>query len=454
MLRLALAVSAQLAWGAGASPPATEVGARPIRTGPPSVRAEETLEQLIELALERNRDLRAAVARAEASRARVTPAGTVPDPVLTVGVRSFAPAGDGFGDPMAHRVVGVRQTLPYPGKLSAMQTAAAREADAAEAALEAVRRDVIRRVKRRVFELAYLDAASEIVARHVELLEGFSRAVTTRLATGTAGQDDVLKARVELARLSDEASRLEERRRQVVAFLNALLDRDPETPVGAVTLPEHVAAALRTPEDGLRFMSPVAGGRLAHSPVPDLASLQDRAVESDPGVRRLRALLKAEDAREAFARRSHLPDVTVDLGYGQRGDRADLFSLLVSIPLPVHPRARQAAWVREAESRRAARDAEYASYVAALRSRVAELHAELERLRTHAGILASAMIPQAGAALQAASAGFQVGRTDFLTLLTHQVDLFRYELNLRQAMTEFAQALADLEAVVGKEILK
>ena len=50
-------------------------------------------------------------------------------------------------------------------------------------------------------------------------------------------------------------------------------------------------------------------------------------------------------------------------------------------------------------------------------------------------------------------ASYQVGRVPFLTLLDSQATLFNYESEYFRALTEFAKALADLERVVGTEIL-
>ncbi len=63
------------------------------------------------------------------------------------------------------------------------------------------------------------------------------------------------------------------------------------------------------------------------------------------------------------------------------------------------------------------------------------------------------IIPQGRAALESATSSFQVGRVDFLTLLENQATLYNYETAYYRSLTTFAARLADLERIVGKEIL-
>ena len=65
-----------------------------------------------------------------------------------------------------------------------------------------------------------------------------------------------------------------------------------------------------------------------------------------------------------------------------------------------------------------------------------------------------AILPQGRAALTSATAGYQVGRTDFLTLLDAQATLFTHETTYFRVLSDFARTLAELERVVGEEIVR
>ncbi|HEX8903992.1 MAG TPA: TolC family protein, partial [Longimicrobiaceae bacterium] len=64
------------------------------------------------------------------------------------------------------------------------------------------------------------------------------------------------------------------------------------------------------------------------------------------------------------------------------------------------------------------------------------------------------IIPQGRASLQSATAGFQVGRVDFVTLLENRSTLYQYETAYHRALSSFAANLAMLERTVGGEVLR
>jgi outer membrane protein TolC len=166
------------------------------------------------------------------------------------------------------------------------------------------------------------------------------------------------------------------------------------------------------------------------------------------------AMIAAQAARMELARKEHLPDFDVSLSYGQRSGFSDMVSAQFSIPLPIQRGRKQDLVVAEARSELAALQAEHDEQVNALRAEVARLHAELERDRAQLALYVKAILPQGRAALTSATAGYQVGRADFLTLLDAQATLFTYETTYFRVLSDFAKTLAELERVVGEEIVR
>ena len=421
-----------------------------------AVRTVDTeLDSLIRLVAETSPAVRAAVARAEAARARVGPAGARPDPMLMAGIQNLPFAEPGFGDFMTMKMVGLGQTFPYPGKLSLRTRAAEHELLSAQALLHGVRLQVEEAVERAYYDLAYLDRALEIVGRNQRLLVDFMRVTEARYGVGTGGQEEVLRVRVEAARLGEEAVALAEQRRAVLAQLNAVLDRPSDTPVAAPAIPRRVSrAAVADSAQEIRFVSAALGARAADSPLPPLETLQTLAIQNNPLLRAHEAMIAAQAARVELARKEHLPDFDVSLSYGQRDGFSDMVSAQISIPLPVQRGRKQDLLVAEALSELIALRAEHDDQVNGLRADVARLHAELERDRAQLALYVKAILPQGRAALASATAGYQVGRADFLTLLDAQATLFTYETTYFRVLSDFARTLADLERVVGEEIVR
>jgi outer membrane protein TolC len=417
--------------------------------------AGNELDSLVRLAAENSPAVRAAVARAEAARARVGPSGARPDPMFMAGVQNLPLTEPGFSDEMTMKMVGLGQTFPYPGKLSLRTRAAEHELRSAQAQLRGARLQVEESVERAYYDLSYLDRALEIVERNQRLLVDFMKVTEARYGVGTGGQEEVLRVRVEAARLGEEAVELAEQRRAVLAQLNAVLDRPSDTPVAAPAIPRRVArAAVADSAHEIRFVSAALGARAADSPLPPLETLQTLAIQNNPLLRAHEAMIAAQATRVELARKEHLPDFDVSLSYGQRSGFSDMVSAQVSIPLPVQRGRKQDLLVAEARSELAALHAEHDEQVNALRADVARLHAELERDRAQLALYVKAIIPQGRAALTSATAGYQVGRADFLTLLDAQATLFTYETTYFRVLSNFARTLAELERIVGEEIVR
>jgi cobalt-zinc-cadmium efflux system outer membrane protein len=425
-----------------------------------------SLDSLVARAVVANPAIHAAAARVAAARARVAPSGLLPDPMLMVGIQNLPlgkmqstaaadgqPAGSG-PDPMTMKMVGLGQTVPYPGKLAARKRVAEREVEAAEAALAAATRQVIQDVRRAYYELAFLDRALDVVERSQRVLGDFITVAEARYSVGTTGQQDVLKARVEATRLAETAVMLTEQRRAALARLNALLDRPSTTPVADPQVPERVArAAVAASAEQIRFVSAALGARAAESPLRPLGELQETAVRESPVLREQAAMIAAQEARVDLARREYLPDFDVSLQYGQRTGLPDMVTAMVSIPLPIYKRRKQDAYVTEARADLAALWGEYRARANEVRAETARLYSELERQRAQLALYVKAIIPQGRASLASATASYQVGRVEFLTVLENQATLFTYETEYFRALSDFATTLAELERVVGKEIL-
>lgn len=440
------------------APPAT---AAPPGSAPPgsgrrtAVLERGSLDSLVAVALATNPAIRAARSRVDAAHARITPAGARPDPMLMAGIQNLPVTEPGFADFMTMKMVGVGQTIPYPGKLSLRTRAAEHELAAAEVELVGARLAVEEAVKGSYYDLAYLDRALEIVERNRRLLLDFMRVTEARYGVGTGGQEDVLRVRVEAARLGEEAVALTEQRRAALARLNAVLDRPSETPVAEPVVPRRVArAAIADSAAQVRFASATLGARAADSPLPALATLQAAAVRQNSMLRAHEAMIAAQAARVELAQKEHLPDFDISVSYGHRNGFSDMVSAQVSIPIPIQRGRKQDQLVAEASAELAALEAEHHERANTLRAEVARLHAELERDRAQLALYVKAILPQGQAALTSATAGYQVGRADFLSLLDTQATLFNYETSYFRVLSDFATTLAELERIVGEEIIQ
>lgn len=431
-------------------------------SAPPRLRAQSVapvdLPGLVAQATAASPAIRAADQRALAARAHISAAGLPPDPMLMGGVQNV-PLGRMRGvagpDPMTMRMVGAEQTIPYPGKLGLDRTAAVYESEAARAAADAVRLQVVRDVEDAYYELAFIDQADSIVAHNRDVLASLIGVTEAGYEVGRAGQQDVLKAQVEATQLAGTAVALHEQRRAVLARLNAAMSRPSETPLLHPVIPLAVArAAVSDSAKAIHFVSAALGAPVAGSPLPALEELQDVALRANPGLRARAAMIAAQQARLERARKGSLPDVNVSLQYGQRGGGLpDMITAMVSVPVPVFARRKQDQSVADADATLSALEADLAQQQNDIKSQVAQLQAHMEQDRTQLALYVKALLPQARAAVASATANYQVGRVAFLTVLDDQATVFNYETDYFRSLSDFARNLAELDRVVGQEVL-
>ncbi|WP_411279549.1 TolC family protein [Gemmatimonas sp.] len=413
------------------------------------------LDSLVRLAEVTSPALRAAHARLAAARARIRPAGARPDPMLMTGIVNLPLSQPSFSaDEMTMRMVGLGQTIPYPGKRGLQRRAAAHDASAADAALAAVRLEVIRAVRDAYYDVAYATRALALLDPNRQILADIARIAEVRYGSGIGSQQDVLRARVEATRVAEMASMLLEQRRASLALLNAALDRASDTPVLNVDIPDRLArAAVATSARDVTFLDASLGARAAGSALPPLATLQALASEVSPVLRQRAAMVAAQAARAEFARSDSKPDFDVSLQYGQRQGRPDMVTAQVSVPLRLQKAARQNPQVAEARAERAALEADYIAARNGLNADVARLLGLAEQNRTLLALYAVGILPQGRTAVVAALASYRTGQSDMTTVLTAESALFASELAYVRAMTDFAKAIAALEQATGSSVL-
>lgn len=414
-----------------------------------------TLDSLIARAHMSNPAILAAAARVVAAHAAIGPAGARPDPMLMAGVLDFPYGKPGFSDNFTMNMLRVTQTVPYPGKLS-LATRVAEEVEAAASSTLAQKQlDVERDVRDAYYELAFVRRAGEIVQNNEQVLTSLARITEARYSVGNSTQADVLRARVEVARLGNEAAALNAAERTALARLNAVLDRPSATPVETAVIPQSIARlAVADSGSHVHFSSAALGAAASDSPLLPVDSLEALAIAHSPVLRGHEARIAAQDRRLELARKAHLPDFDISLEYDQRPQFRDYVSFFVSVPLRLQRKRKQDQEVVGARAELGALEAEHTYEIDAIRQEVVTRVSDVERERTRLALALKAILPQAHATLESATASYQVGRVDFASLVDAQAAVFNYETAYWRSLTDFAKAIAELQRVVGTEVLR
>ncbi len=386
------------------------------------------LPELIREALARNPEIQAARRQWEAASQRVTQAGSLDDPALSVQWWN-TPESFNLGQAQ-NTIIGLSQKFPFPGKLALKEEVAGRSAEMTEQALRAKERDLIARVKRAYYDLFFAHKAIQIHHEQIDLLTQFLEVALAKFRTGKGSQVDVLKAQVELSTLHQELPVLEQRRETAQANVNTLLNRDPRAPLGLPQGPRTV-----------RFDK-------------DLDELFQMAADARPEVKAAGLAVRRNEQARDLARRQYYPDVTVAVQRFQNFQAPDGFGAVMSINLPFSfwTKPKYDAGVQEATAAVAAARADLHTLENLTRFQIRDLLAKVRASWEVAMLYRTTVLPQAEQSVEAARAGYRTGRTSFLDLIEADRAWQDFQLAYYQSLVDREKRLAELEQVVGREL--
>src|SRR6266852_2745672 len=213
-----------------------------------SVAGDSGLQSLVAEALARNPTVVQRQAAVQAATLRIRPAGSLPDPMLTVGVMDLVlPHFEFNHSDFTEADVELSQEIPWPGSLSARSGVVRAAAAGARAEEGAVRRELTTAMAVAYYRLGYTVTALETLRHQRGLLDAAVQLSTTRYATGTAPQSDPLQAKLARDRLRSEEFTLESERVVALAAVNALRNSAPGDSVRVTPIDPAAVRSAATP---------------------------------------------------------------------------------------------------------------------------------------------------------------------------------------------------------------
>ena len=402
------------------------------RTQTPAVPPVLQLNELVRDALERNPEIQAAQRSVDAQQARIPQAKAWPDPMISVGYAGnvVPPFTVMRGDPSSARQITAEQEVPFPGKTRLRGQIAAREAEAESHSVDDLARRVATEVKEAYFELYYTDQGLETLRKDRDILEKLAKVAEIRYSVGKVAQQDILRAQVELSRLTERETLLEETRRTLEAQLNSLRDRPVDTPLGAT-------AEVRE--------SPL---------VQTVDELQAAAESGFPALKRQQTLIESNRLAVDLARKDVKPNFSIGYTYMQRLGMPDMYGLTFSTSLPIFRHSKQDQAIREAAENLASARRMEQNELTVLRYRVKQQYLQAQAADRLLQLYVQGIVPQSRLTLESSLASYETGATDFQTVLGNFTTILDYELGYHQQLATHEKALAGLEELTGLELIK
>lgn len=396
-----------------------------------------SLEAAVEMALINSPGLQEIAARVRAAEAVPSQAGSLPDPMLRFTASNLpTDTFDLDQEPMTQMRVGLSQSFPFPGKLRLRKEAAQYDAAALAFSFEGAKLILIRDTRTEWWNAFFVDRALEIVERNLDLLRGFIDIAGEKYAVGEGLQSDVILAQLELSKLLDLEIRLKAERAASAARLRAYLALPFGTPIRILN---NVSAGLKK--------------------LPGEAALLQEAELYSPVLAMEKTRINAADSRKRLAERDFYPDFNISADYGFRSgydpvrntDRADFATIGVGVTIPLFSGSKQSKALEQRRAEVQAHTLGLARTRFAIQEKISVGLARYRQGAEQVRLFKTGIIPQARQTVDAMRAAYLVNEVDFLNLVSAQITLYNFETRYWQVLAEANQALAEIEAVIGKE---
>jgi outer membrane protein TolC len=391
------------------------------------------LSELIQEALNQNPQIKAARNEWEASLKVIPQAKSLPDPMLSYAY--FGQSVETRLGPQRNKF-SLSQKFPFFGKLSLKGEIAQSAASIFEEHHNLVKEDITLKVKKAYFSLFWFDNALRITNEEKEVLQRLAKIAQRKYETGKGNQQDVLKAHLEISRVTDKILLLKQGKKGIIAGLNSLLNRPPDSFLGEIE--EFEVPELKV----------------------ELKELYATAREFRPELRKARIFIKKNEKSLKLAKKNFFPDFKImfdyiDIGAGTTTNEKDgrnswMASIGINIPIW---RGKLRASEAEATIKIEASQEGYKNIENKTLSRVNELFFEVKTASEQVNLYKYSLIPQAEQSLKASEVGYLAGKVDFLNLLDSERMLLRIKTGYFKSVADLGKSLAQLERVVGKNLV-
>nr|ABB79936.1 outer membrane efflux protein [uncultured bacterium pES01019D12] len=371
-----------------------------------------SINEAEQLALKDDYTLRAINARSLSMAELSVATEKLPDPKLKLGFANLPTDSFNLGrEPMTQTIVGVQQRFPR-GQTRALSSNRLLESAARSNAQAQDRMQKIKLEVRQEYARIYLHQERQRILKRSKIVFADLTEITRDYyATGRAQQQDVVQSQLEMSKVEERLSRIQQQEEEARARLAekvgaaAYLELDPLWPVIA---------------------EPLAASRI-------IENLNDH-----PRLRAWQHEIAKSRTSEEIARQAYKPGFAVDLAYGGRGgqntdgsDRTDFLSVFVTMDVPLFTKNRQdrvlASSIAETSATQFARDDIYRS----MKAGIAEGSASLARQRERLALYRDNLLPQASFNAEASFEAYQDAVDDLTTLMRARIG--EYELKLDHA---------------------
>ncbi len=345
-----------------------------------------SLTEAVKEGLEKNPEIQSMRQRVQSASARAKQAPYLEDPEIVLQTWDVPLSNPTNLSRAGNNMIGIRQKLPFFGKLGLKEKIAQQEVKVAEQELRAKEREIISNVKMAYADLFMAQKSIEIFREQSEIMRTIIRATEARYQVGKVTQQDVFKALLEQSEIMNQLIVAEQERRGAEVKLDTLMFHPPQNPI---QLPAEV------PGPELRL---------------DFPNLQELALANRPELKGAEQQIERSEKMYDLADKNRkFPDFMIGWDYSYMPtemDNKNRYQGMVNIMIPFSPWTigRHNYEVEEAlAENRAARAARDATRNMTLRE-VGESYAKLQAATKSLALYREGILSQAELSFRAAMA--------------------------------------------------
>ncbi len=386
--------------------------------------SDPALDPYVIEGLEKSHRIASARFQGEQAMARIGAAGALPDPKVAFVFNNY-PVDSFAADetPMTGNIVKLSQAFPYPGKLSGKAAVAEAKSASMQARVHEeglmLRRDLVRAWN----DLLLKREAVRIVENKLQALADFQGFVEARYAVGKSGQQDVLNVQISRTEAMNALLTAKRKAKGALYEFNRLLDRPSEQDV-----------------DTGAQLAAYADSSIADDSVADIES-------NRPMFRLFRARVDEGREKVKLAGLQGRPDFKIGAGYTFRQDNpmyhsTDLLSVEFGMTMPFVNRSKVNSERAQADAALQVALSDYQNLLTNERIKVSDLQLQLQQLSERIVLYREGIVPQSQQRYAASLSAYQVGRTEFSSLLKNLLGIYSAEIKHLRAIADFNKTVA------------
>lgn len=387
------------------------------------------LDSLVQIALENNPEILSSKFAKQAMDYRARASGTIPDPKFNIAALNLPRSSLSLDEtPMSGIVLGISQTIPWPGQLKAKSAVAHLQSDSKEQNIYQTENSIARMVKYYYYEYSYWTKAGQLLDSNIELIQFLINTAEIKYANGNGTAQDALRAQTARARL--ENKKLFMSQMSQTALLN-------------------IAQLIN---DSALIYSKI----LANLP-DNLSKKPFNSGLNNPALTKAKIQSSISNKELSLARSGYYPNFSFGFDYRIRKDvpmdavrGEDFISIKAGFQLPLWFFARQNNETKAARYALRASEENYNSIKNRLKQQISAAQLVITTLFESLERYDNSIRPQAIATYEAAKAAYEVGQVDFNALLSAQLDLFTIEMERIELLKNYCQKSAELQELNGE----